>query len=193
MVSRDSNGGLVFDDTCDASLWGLFAFGLYDADDERILATMQTLRQKLWLQTEVGGMARYENDGYHRAGPDFPGNPWFICTLWLADHLAVLAQTEAELQEPLEILAWVTAHSLPSGILAEQVHPETGKPLSVSPLTWSHATYVASARRIMRKLAAINRCPECDHIRDETGTSDDWLARLYNTACDKIHGICTIK
>jgi GH15 family glucan-1,4-alpha-glucosidase len=28
----------------------------------------------------------------------------------------------------------------PSGVMAEQVHPHTGAPMSVSPLTWSHAT-----------------------------------------------------
>jgi GH15 family glucan-1,4-alpha-glucosidase len=29
-----------------------------------------------------------------------------------------------------------------SGVLAEQVHPYSNEPLSVSPLTWSHATFV---------------------------------------------------
>ena len=35
-------------------------------------------------------------------------------------------------------------HALPSGVMAEQVHPLSGEPLSVSPLTWSHATFVAA-------------------------------------------------
>jgi len=193
MVSRDKNGTLVYDDTCDASLWGLFAFGLYAADDKRIIATMKTLRDKLWLQTEVGGLARYENDTYHRADAPFPGNPWFICTLWLADHLTNVASSEKDLEEPLNILEWVADHALPSGILAEQVHPVTGKPLSVSPLTWSHATFVASTRRIMRKLSRIHRCPECDHSQDDMTPGEDWLAKLYGKACDAIHGICTVK
>ena len=193
MVSRDDKGNLVYDDTCDASLWGLFAFGLYDAGDDRIIATMQALREKLWLKTEVGGLARYEDDNYHRVAPDFPGNPWFICTLWLADHLTSTAENEKELDEPLKILEWVADHALPSGVLAEQVHPVTGKPLSVSPLTWSHATFAASTRRIMRKISRIHRCPECDHTKDEIIPGDDWLAKLYNKACDAIHGICTVK
>jgi GH15 family glucan-1,4-alpha-glucosidase len=193
MLSRDHKGNLVYDDTCDASIWGLFAFGLYDADDARIIATMQALREKLWLKTEVGGMARYEGDNYHRVEPSFPGNPWFICTLWLADHLTSMAQEEKDLEEPLQILQWVADHVLPSGILAEQVHPITGKPLSVSPLTWSHATFVASTRRIMRKISRIHRCPECDHSKDEIIPGDDWLAKLYAKACDAIHGICSVK
>ncbi len=114
---------------------------------------MKALREKLWLKTEVGGLARYENDYYHQVDTNFPGNPWFICTLWLADHLTNLARNEKDLEEPLQILQWVADHALPSGVLAEQVHPVTGSPLSVSPLTWSHATFVASTRRIMRKLS----------------------------------------
>jgi GH15 family glucan-1,4-alpha-glucosidase len=193
MVSRDNKGNLVYDNTCDASIWGLFAFGLYDADDARIIATMQALREKLWLKTEVGGMARYEGDNYHRVEPNFPGNPWFICTLWLADHLTSMAQEEKDLDEPLQILQWVADHVLPSGILAEQLHPITGKAVSVSPLTWSHATFVASTRRIMRKISRIHRCPECDHSKDEIIPGDDWLAKLYTKACDAIHGICSVK
>jgi glucoamylase len=192
-VSRDDKNNLIYDDTCDASLWGLFAFGLYDADDARIIATMEVLRKKLWLQTDVGGLARYEGDQYHQVDKTFPGNPWFICTLWLADHLTHMAKNEKELEEPLQILQWVAEHALPSGILAEQVHPLTGKPLSVSPLTWSHATFVASTRKIMRKISHIHRCPECDHSKDEIIPGDDWLAKLYNKACDTIHGICTVK
>ena len=193
MVSRDNRGNLVYDDSCDASLWGLFAFGLYDADDERIIATMKALREKLWVNTDVGGLARYEGDNYHRADSRFPGNPWFICTLWLADHLTIQARSEKDLEEPLKILEWIAEHALPSGILAEQVHPVTGKPLSVSPLTWSHATFVATTRRIMRKISRIHRCPECDHAKDQIISGDDWLARLYAKACDTIHGICTVK
>ncbi|KPK23985.1 MAG: glycoside hydrolase family 15, partial [Desulfobacterales bacterium SG8_35_2] len=193
MVSRDNRGNLVYDNSCDASLWGLFAFGLYDANDERITATMKALREKLWLKTDVGGLARYEGDNYHLADSRFPGNPWFICTLWLADHLTIQARNEKDLEEPLKILEWIVEHALPSGILAEQVHPVTGKPLSVSPLTWSHATFVATTRRIMRKISRIHRCPECDHARDQIISGDDWLARLYAKACDTIHGICTVK
>lgn len=193
MVSRDHRGNLVYDDICDASLWGLFAFGLYAADDDRIIATMKLLREKLWLKTEVGGLARYEGDKYHQVDTNLPGNPWFICTLWLADHLTNMAQNENDLEQPIQILQWVADHALPSGILAEQVHPFTGKPLSVSPLTWSHATFVASTRRIMRKISRIHRCPECDHAKDEIIPGDDWLAKLYNKACDAIHGICSVK
>ena len=54
------------------------------------------------------------------------------------------AVTEADLGSALELIEWVTRIALPSGVLAEQVHPETGGSLSVSPLTWSHSTFVAT-------------------------------------------------
>ena len=40
------------------------------------------------------------------------------------------------------IMKWVTKSALPTGILPEQLHPYNGDPLSVSPLTWSHAEFV---------------------------------------------------
>jgi len=132
---RDTQGKLEVDFTRDASVWGLFAFGLYAVDDPKMVSTMSDLKEKLWVGTGVGGIARYENDYYHQVSKDVPGNPWFVCTLWLADFLAERAIDEKGIADAIEILHWVTDHALPSGILAEQVHPFTGEPLSVSPLT----------------------------------------------------------
>lgn len=191
MVFRDEQGVLQVDETCDSSLWGLFAFGLYDPADPRIEATINALRQSLWLKTEVGGMARYQGDTYHQKNSAYPGNPWFTCTLWLADYLTYRANTEKELAEPIAILEWVAKHALPSGVLAEQVHPETGEPLSVSPLTWSHATFVASTQLVLRRLTAMRACPTCGHHPSSMRLHDeDWLAPLYSKTCDGIHNIC---
>jgi len=192
MVYRNGNGDLEVDGTLDASLWGLFAFGLYSARDSRITSTMTALREKLWVKTDVGGMARYEGDDYHRVSKDLPGNPWFICTLWFADYLTETAQNEDEMKAAIEIINWVSEHALPSGVLAEQVHPYTGKPVSVSPLTWSHATFVTSIQRVMRHLARMKSCPECGMPMMSFLRREDWLEKLYAEACDSIHGICEV-
>jgi len=192
MLYRDPDGQLKVDDTCDASLWGLFAFGLYSAGDDRIRATMAALKEKLWLKTPVGGMARYENDDYHRVSPELPGNPWFICTLWLADYLIESGRTAQELDEAIGILTWVADHALPSGVLAEQVHPKTGQPLSISPLTWSHATFIASSHRALRRSAREMACPACGASPVTYIRRDDWIERLYGNTCDSIYGICKI-
>lgn len=192
-ISYSENGEVRIDHTCDASLWGLFAFGLYSIDDPRITATMKALKEKLWVKTEVGGVARYENDTYYRVAPDVPGNPWFICTLWLADYLVEKAATEEEAAEALDILTWVADHALPSGILAEQVHPITGQPLSVSPLTWSHATFVASVQHLLRRLGKIKVCAGCGLSLLTPGRQEDWIEKMYGKACDSIRGICRIR
>jgi glucoamylase len=158
MVGRREDGGWDADPTIDASLFGLWYFGMLTPDDPRIVATMEAVRERLWVKTDVGGVARYENDYYHQVSQDIenvPGNPWFICTLWLAQWHIATAQVPEDLQPALDILDWAAAHALPSGVMAEQVHPYTNAPLSVSPLTWSHATLVMAVREYLARRAAM--------------------------------------
>ena len=115
---------------------------------------MQAIRDRLWVNTPVGGVARYEDDYYHRISEDtqkIPGNPWFICTLWLAQWHIATARTLEDLKPALDILAWAHSHALPSGVMAEQVNPLTNEPLSVSPLTWSHAALVTTVREYLAR------------------------------------------
>jgi GH15 family glucan-1,4-alpha-glucosidase len=93
----------------------------------------------------VGGFARYVDDPYFRMTPDIervPGNPWLICSLWLADHKIAAARQRADLRPALDLLHWVESKRLSSGLLPEQLHPFSGEPLSVAPLAWSHAAFV---------------------------------------------------
>jgi ferredoxin len=152
------------DETIDASLYAIFKFHLFESDDPRVEATMKAVEQKLWVKTRVGGLARYENDYYHRVSNDIasvPGNPWFICTLWLADYFITKAQTGGELKMALPIFEWTAGHALESGVLAEQVDPYTNEPISVSPLTWSHATVVSTAIKYLEKLESLQLCTTC--------------------------------
>jgi GH15 family glucan-1,4-alpha-glucosidase len=147
MLNHGEDGHWQVDAAIDASLAGLWKFGMYAPDDPRIVSTMQQIKDRLWVKTGVGGVARYENDNYHQVSQDIqnvPGNPWFICTLWLAEYTAVGAKKLSDLEPALEILEWTARHALPSGVLAEQVNPYNDAPLSVSPLTWSHATYITA-------------------------------------------------
>jgi glucoamylase len=164
MITVSDEGVITVDPVIDASLYGTFAFGAYPPEDERVEKTMKAIRDRLWCKTSVGGIARYEGDYYHAVSQDkenVPGNPWFICTLWLALHIVHKAKTVEELAPAIEILEWVDAHKLPSGVLAEQVHPYTNAPMSVSPLTWSHATIVDVVQSYLEKREAVERCPTC--------------------------------
>ena len=115
------------------------------------------------MQTDIGGMARYENDYYHqvenRDTTRVPGNPWFICTMWLARYRLQRARTVEDLAPGLKLLEWAAQRAFPSGTMAEQLHPYTGEPLSVSPLTWSHAEYVRTVQEYIERHAHANLCP----------------------------------
>ncbi len=134
------------DPTIDASVFGLVAFGAFSADDEKIKSTMNQVFQTLNVNC---GIIRYENDFYYKQTEK--SNPWFVTTLWKAQYLTHLAKTKKELEEPLEILKWTADRALPSGVLAEQIHPETLQPISVSPLTWSHGTFIQTVQDWIQK------------------------------------------
>ncbi len=152
------DGLIVKDATVDISLAGIFLFGMLPADDPRVVSTMRAIEERLTVKTTIGGIARYENDTYFQVSQDtakVPGNPWFISTLWLAEWYIALARTLGDLERPRALLEWCRDKALPSGVLAEQVHPETGAPLSVSPLTWSHAAFVSATQHFARRSAHI--------------------------------------
>jgi len=165
MVNFKKDGSIEVDATIDASVYGIFAFGAYSADDEKVKSTMQQVYDRLWCKTNVGGLARYENDTYYRINNEVTGNPWFVTTLWLAQYSIALAKTKEELKKAMTILEWVSDHALPSGVLAEQVHPITNEPLSVSPLTWSHGTYIATVQQYLNKLLELDKCETCGQPR----------------------------
>ena len=161
MINFRKDGSVEVDATVDSSLYGAFAFGAYVPDDEKIKNTMAQVYEKLWCKAKGGGLARYENDPYYRVGESVTGNPWFVTTLWLAQYYIAQAKTRSDLDKAIGIMDWVVQHALPSGVLAEQVNPETNESLSVSPLTWSHATFIAVVQEYLNKLLEIEKCSAC--------------------------------
>ena len=155
MITVDDSGARAVDSTADASAYAVFGFGVLDADHPMVVATMQSLGKKLWVRSGAGGMARYERDYYFRTTDDFdnvPGNPWIICTLWLADWYIAIAKSEAEMRGALDLIEWAALRATATGILSEQIHPQTLQPLSVAPLTWSHAQFITTVTRYLAKL-----------------------------------------
>ncbi|MGQ9920301.1 MAG: glycoside hydrolase family 15 protein [Desulfobacca sp.] len=192
LLQRHRDGTLVVDPVCDASVAGLFAFGMYAADDQRLAATMSAVRERLWVDSSCPGLARYEDDYYYRVDPRTPGNPWIICTLWLAAYLLQKADSDAELQEAVNLMALVAQRALPSGVLPEQYHPHTGEPLSVSPLTWSHAAFLTTMHALLRRLAQRRACPTCGVTPLGYLRREDWIDQLYADTCSSIHGTCKL-
>ncbi|MGZ4112476.1 MAG: glycoside hydrolase family 15 protein [Tumebacillaceae bacterium] len=121
-----------YDTVVDASLLGLsYPFELFDAHHPHVVDTAQAVRD-LCTQPGVGGIRRYEDD--HYAG----GNPWVLCTLWLA----LDANRRGDKATVLESLEWVLDNQTKTGLLPEQVDKKHGGPGWVVPLTWSHAMFV---------------------------------------------------
>ena len=140
LVLRDD--GLELDPTVDSSAFAAFYLGVFPAESALVEGTMRAIREKLTVQTETGGVARYEHDAYHRISSDsarVPGNPWILCTLWLAEHELAKGNEQAA----LDFVRWARAKATPSMILPEQIDPYDGQHLSVAPLTWSHAQIVS--------------------------------------------------
>ena len=153
-ITVDADGVVEPDYTIDSSICGLFLFGMLQATDPLIESTMVALIDRLWCKTKVGGIARYENDRYQQISQDItniPGNPWLICTIWLAQYHIARAQSMDDLKPALQMLTWAQRCALPSGVLAEQVHPSSHTPIGVSPLTWSHAAVVIAVHEYINK------------------------------------------
>jgi len=140
--------------TPDMSIAAIWKLGVLRADDPRVMSTMNQLEKILRVNSPTGGIARYQNDRYHADAPTseaVTGNPWILTTLWLAQWHLARAKTKDDLKPIREVLDWCVKRASDTGILAEQYHPVTGRPLSVAPLTWSHATYVETILLFLEK------------------------------------------
>jgi GH15 family glucan-1,4-alpha-glucosidase len=159
MATPLEDGTYRLDMTRDSANYSLFAFGAYRAGNPMVMSEMRSIRERLWVKTAIGGCARYERDYFHQVEKDkvdeVPGNPWVICTLWQAQHAIASAKTLDELREAVPLLEWTVARARASGVLAEQYNPHSGEAISVSPLTWSHATVVATVAQYVRKHAQL--------------------------------------
>ena len=163
MIYPKKDGGYEIDATVDASSYAMFAFGVYHPDDIKVKNTMRSIEETLWVKTNIGGIARYERDSYQRVGNDesIPGNPWIISTMWLAQYYTSIAKSTKDLESVVQHLKWVVSRALPSGVLPEQINPYTGEPVSVSPLTWSHAAVVQTVIDYLDKLQQLHICNQC--------------------------------
>lgn len=137
---RIEDGSIAPDTTIDLSaFFGVYMFGLFPLDSEEVVRSFTTLVNDVMVY-DVPGLPRYEHDDYHRNEHTGLGNFWYITSLWVAQYCQETNNTE--LRD--KILTWVESMAGSSHMLSEQLNPETAEPLSVSPLVWSHAEYMAT-------------------------------------------------
>ena len=159
-ITVEDDESITVDTVLDSAIYGLWRFGMYPADDKRMADTMRAIADQLSNKANCGGIARYTDDYYFRVESDthlVPGNPWFMCTMWLAQWYVATARAAADLEPARKIIDWAVAHQLPGGLLSEQLDPHTGAPLSVSPLTWSHAELIVTVDDYCKKRDVLRR------------------------------------
>jgi GH15 family glucan-1,4-alpha-glucosidase len=133
------DGSLLFDNTLDiSSLYGVLMFADIKLDAASLTQTAAGVEALLQNPQQASGVFRYEQDWYMRKSADSPPNPWFVCTLWLAQYYV---QTK-QLGKARALVDWTQHLTLPSGVLSEQINPYNGSPVGVAPLVWSHAEYI---------------------------------------------------
>ena len=121
------------DATVDASLLGLaYPFAVLAHDDARLAATVDAVERELRAGP---GLLRYPGDTY------VGGNPWLLTRLWLG-----LARRAPGSEVPADGLADVAACATDAMLLPEQVDVDTGRPVWVVPLAWTHAFYALACR-----------------------------------------------
>ena len=156
-IYYDDNGVIKKDKTLDIStVYGLFEYGILNIDDPRLIRTMDKTIARLWGNSGCKGMARYGGDDYYSLSKDAPENIWFISTMWLAEYYIARAKTVEDLKPAEELFYWVTDRALSSGALSEQLNPYNGEPLSVAPLTWSHAGFIIAVVKYIEKFERLN-------------------------------------
>ncbi|BBD71803.1 glucan 1,3-alpha-glucosidase [Sulfodiicoccus acidiphilus] len=126
--------------TVDSSLYASFFFGLFSPREPLVVNTMEVVEEKLKVG---GGIIRYENDLYQRRKQ--APNPWIITTLWLSEHKSALGDKDGA----MSYIKWAANHRTPSYMLPEQVDPETGESVSVTPLVWSHAELIIALKSLL--------------------------------------------
>ncbi|MEA3190359.1 MAG: hypothetical protein QOD77_941 [Thermoplasmata archaeon] len=129
------------DETIDAASLLALLMDLVPTTDPRFAQVVKAVEDRLWVKA-TGGIARYEGDVYY--GKE---NAWIICTLWLAQcHLRLGNADRAR-----ELIEWCAKQASPTDLLPEQVDARTGQHTSVTPLVWSHSTFVETVNAYSRR------------------------------------------
>jgi len=160
-----SDDKIICDTTIDISTaYGLYVFGVLPPLDEKLKRMFDQVKERLELPLPVGGLARYENDAYCRSNGRYPGNTWFITTLWRTQYWTRLATSEKDLERVRNDLDWAVKWAQGSGLLSEQLNPDNGQQVSVAPLTWSHAEFVLAVIGYLDKLEELGICKSCNPV-----------------------------
>lgn len=131
--------GSLDGDEIDASVLLMHEMGIVSADDERFIATVDTIGTRL---KRNGHLMRYE------APDDFgaPSVAFTICTFWYVDALAAIGRRD----EARRIFEELLARRNHVGLLSEDIDPETGALWGNFPQTYSMVGIIVAAMRLSK-------------------------------------------
>lgn len=131
----------LVDKRMDMSIIGsIVPFKMFDLNDTNVQNTIDRINST--IRTYTGGYVRYENDGYLGGK-----NPWPIVTLWISWYYI----ETGKIDKAMECFEYVVNSSSKHGFLGEQVNNETMEPCWVIGLTWSHAMFIITLKKMLEK------------------------------------------
>lgn len=135
--------GLLIDTGIDASMLGLvYPFGIFDANDDRVISTVSEIEKRLVIN---GGVHRYEFDKYdgwmfnqiHRKKG---AGAWPLLNFWMSSYYSI----KGERKNAEKYYRWVLEKVNDDGYIPEQIF-ENEIQVSVSPLIWSHVMFIIAS------------------------------------------------
>lgn len=124
-------------DDMDASVLLLPELGLIDAHDPRFASTVAAVEQDLVRGRHVMRYAAEDDFG-------LPETEFLVCRFWLIDALAALGRREEARERYQDALGLRNSY----GLLAEDIHPQTGALWGNFPQTYCMAGVILSAMRL---------------------------------------------
>src|SRR5205823_11423094 len=112
-------GGWQPDTLADASLLLVGRFAELGPDHPVVVATNAKVDAECWVHSPIGGLARYPTDYYARVMDKYPGNPWVITTMWMAQEQIRAAKKRTDLDAHLKLLQWRDDRAESTGVPGE--------------------------------------------------------------------------
>ncbi len=135
--TREFNG-----DNPDASLFTLPLVEYCDPCSPRMISTIQLLKKRLSRNKLI---YRYRNVDDGLAGEE---GSFGVCTFWLSENLAKSGQPD----EAIKFFETMLTHASPTGLLSEQIDPESHELLGNYPQGFTHIGLINAALSINEEL-----------------------------------------
>lgn len=122
-------------DDIDASVLGLGLYGFIDVNDDRFIGTVKAVEDTLLVNNTV---YRYRGIDDGLEGQE---GGWNMLTLWLVECYLRMGRAD----EASKLFSIVRKNIGATGLLSEQVDPESGEALGNHPQAFSHLAYINAA------------------------------------------------